>query len=1035
MPISLETGAAKYIKLEYPFESFDGEELESYEEVRLPKYDAGADSRKILFVLDYMPTEDLISGRLLKGNQGKLLQNIINKVSEKIWLKETVRFSWLACTFNAFKTAGKAKTFQANAKVAFGKRIEFIIARYKPDVVVVFGGEPFRYFYREELDLTKNKTGPWLGVPRKKTIKGHDCTFYATFSLNTIAMGENSESALIGYMGKNLANAITNRHNWSVDAKALFKHKSVLIDTVAKFDKMLEIMARSPVVAVDTETANLNKIANKLLTIQFAKCQDYGYLIPLDHKDSPFLGKELLYIKKKLRQFFEGANTCKYLVYTNAGFDLNQTRVQLQVRYFANKLFCILAGEFCIDENHKSLQGVIGDYYYSLGNLAVQYGFTGYLTAEFGKQHRATIETADLDDKLLRYCSLDAVVPWAISQKQLELAAHIGHKKFESMVTEQLSDTIHTFSVMEINGNLIDVSYLFYLKTPQSPIEGVIKKITQNLLDTPAVRKANKIILKNKGVPTNGLFGEVNTNVFSLGKHDHKQILFYEVLALEPIAGKGDWKKKAVEAKKDEKKGGKLDKVFQKAYAAVPEVAMYTELSKAVKLRNAYVNSFIKLLGTSDDLKTDKHIRPSYKYLEVVTGRTSASDPNLQQVPTHSELGKHIKRLFIAPPGALYIKMDYRVHEVRGWGLISFDAELAKVFQAAKDLRDSYRYHPNPSLAKRLKLEADVHVINAAYFFTVAIELVDKKLRNNVKGVIFGLIYQMSIKTLAKTLDKTLEFTEKLVSNFNKRFPKGMRWIEDIKAFARKNYYVESPIGLRRHLWGYLLPDGLKHASKVYGDMDRRAVNSPIQGMCSQFMSIAGRALSTKIWNVLKEEKRDLGLVIRNSVHDALESTSIYENFLENLGHVEHAATTRVREIAKERVGFEFVVDIEIDFEVGASLANTVAWDFSIEALEEICLKALEFQAHELKYEVNVKETMRLIFEGGWDRAPKWMHRQARNIGWSYKGIKPIKARIEQKALEAKLKKEQEAKEALAKAEQAKLDEKKAVKSKKKETS
>lgn len=1007
MPITLDRASVKYHDLDYKFKGFDPSEIESYQHLKLPAYNAGKGAHKVLFVLDYVPSEDLKSGRLLSGHQGQLLSNVIRRVSEGMFLKASHRFSWLAVSFNAFRTAGKAKTFQQNAQHAFGKRIEYIIGQYKPDVVVLMGDRPSRHFLSEQLSLTDGKLSPWYGVPIKCEAKGHTFKAISTLSLNSLATGQGGESALLGYFGRNLANAIAGKHLFKIDAKRVRDHKSVLIDTVKKFDKLMDVLeAHEGPVAVDTETSNLNRIVNKLLTVQFSKCKDFGYLIPIHHKDTPFLAEELAYIKKRLRRYFEGKNKNARHIYTNAGFDLNVLRVQLGVRFFANDVYDILAGEFCFDENMKFLMSVTGEYYYSLGNLSVQYGYDGYLTAEFGKKDRATIESHDLNDALIRYCTLDTVVPFAIYEQQCALAEHIGHKKFLSMVSQQISDMLHTFSRMEINGNLIDVDYLFYLKTPGSPIELELNKLQNKLMSTSAVKKANRRLMKQKGISSNGWMGEVTVDLFSLNKPEHRKLLFFEVLGLEPL-------------REGKSGGGKIDKEFQEHYKDVPEVAMFTNLGKAKKLRDSYVNSFIKLLGQSADFKTDKRIRPQYNYLKVLTGRTSANDPNLQQIPARSALGKQIKRLFIAPQGCLYIKVDYRVHEVRCWGLISFDKNIASVFQKAKDLRDEYRRLPNPELAKRLKLEADVHVINAAYFFSTAVEKVDKELRNAVKGVVFGLIYQMAVKTLAANLKKSLEFTKDLVSNFQKRFPRGMRWIEDVKEKARANLFVESPLGLRRHLWGHLLPEDNPNAGKIHGDMDRRAVNSPVQGMGAQFMAIGARQLDKIWWNILKKEKRDTGLLICNSVHDSLENTSPYATFLENLGHVEHALTTKVREEVRRRHGFDFDVDLEIDFEIGASLSTCEGWDFSLIQLEDLVYESILFQKEELKHDIKVKAAMREVFVTGWEHAPKWLKVQAKNIGWEY-DFDRIKQR-RQARLEAEEQKrvEEEAKKVLNEAETA----------------
>jgi DNA polymerase I-like protein with 3'-5' exonuclease and polymerase domains len=364
--------------------------------------------------------------------------------------------------------------------------------------------------------------------------------------------------------------------------------------------------------------------------------------------------------------------------------------------------------------------------------------------------------------------------------------------------------------------------------------------------------------------------------------------------------------------------------------------------------------------------------------------RSSLNTRNLQQVPSHSELGKHIKRLFVARQGTLFIKVDYRVHEVRGWGLVAFDKVLAKVFMSAKALRDQYRLHPTKELAKRLKSEADIHIQNASYFFSVAIEKVDKPLRNAVKGVTFGLIYQMSVASLAVSIGKDKEYAQKLVNGFIKRFPAGMGWIERMKKHAQTHWFVEAPDKIRRHLWGYILPRSVEHANKVYGEMDRRSVNSPVQGMCSKFMMNGIRVLDRLIFKEVKKSAT-YQLFINNSVHDSLENEAGYANFLHSIGMIEWSLTEGVKKVVKERHGFDLTVDLEVDFEIGASLSQCEAWDFSVAQLDRLVIDSLLFQRNKLLHPVNVEAAYKTIFsKEAVARAPQWMQKQIANIGYSF---------------------------------------------------
>ena len=384
--------------------------------------------------------------------------------------------------------------------------------------------------------------------------------------------------------------------------------------------------------------------------------------------------------------------------------------------------------------------------------------------------------------------------------------------------------------------------------------------------------------------------------------------------------------------------------------------------------------------------------------MKVVTYRTNARDPNLQQIPSRSALGKHIKRLFVARVGCLYVKVDYRVHEVRCWGIISGDTNIAKVFKAAAALWDEFRAMPTAEMMTRLKFEADIHVVNVIYFFSKTLkELIAKpdllkELRDGVKGVTFGIIYQMSINSLAETIKQTAEYTQNLYDGFVKRFPKAMGWSDLQKVLAKKNYFVEAPIGIRRNLFGYILPKfksergdrNYVNTQAIHADMDRRAVNSPVQGFGAQCMSIGNRNLDHMMEEIRLETERVVQLYTNNSVHDSLENEAGYKDLILSLDLIERALTSEVKKKLKERYGMELNSDLAIDFEIGPALSEMHKWDFSVPQLEEIVEKSLVFQRDELKRDIDVKKTMKTVFSQKQDM-PQWMRNQIKKLGFKFK--------------------------------------------------
>lgn len=934
---------------------------------------------KALFIVDHMPSEDLESGKIFSGTTGEVFLNQLQYLEDVFPLKTTIDdWNFLVISYNMFKTYEKSEQYKTDADDAFANRIRDIIVEYGPDVVMTFGNAPFRALNKKSIELSQGSTHNWLGVTIKtriKTKKGkHSFVHIPNVSYNSVLNPRNIKgtSYTLGYMARwmlplfqrKMPYAIRDiksgkERNWNL--KYLTDVKSVV--------KLLKRLKKSKKVAIDTETENLNRIKNKLQTVQFSDDGETAYVIPIYHRDSPFTPKELRVIADAMRDYFEENNN-KYQIFTNAKFDLNVLRSNFGIRSYCADIWDIQAGEFANDENAKSLIAVTGHGYYGLANLAMQYGTSVYYEVEFGKEQRATIADVDLDENVQEYAALDVIVPFLIQEQQVKRSKDIKYTKYSSMVREQISDQIHAFSIMETTGAMADIDYLFKLNLPNSPINEELRSVEREFMDSPEVRKANKAICNDDNVPTTGLMGRVSVNKFDLSKNEHKQILFFDVMRLKPL--------KEGDKKRDNGKAtGKLDKEFQEAYKDNPLVALYNKLGKAQKLKNAYVNSLLRLWGESEDFKHDRAIRPTYSYLGVVTGRTSASDPNLQQIPSRSELGKLIKRILIARKGRILIKVDYSAHEVRGWSIISGDKEVAEVFEIGRRLRHRYRTVPDPWINHLVDIEGDVHKINASYFFGVPIMEVTKPIRNAVKTVIFGLIYQQGDKGLARSTGREVDDIVDIKARFLKRFPVGLKWFDAIKRFAHENYFVESPVGRRRHLWGYMVPKSHSEADPVHAACDRRAVNSPVQGFGSDLMMSAIRILDRMKYDYWKTHGKYPDFLLNVSVHDSLTVDCAYEWFFLALDMIERSMTLAVVQLVKERHNFEFTSVPEIDFEIGASEKDVEGWDFSYKSLESIIRNALVQKRDEMgEKDLDVDATLKSMLEDQYSLMSDWMKKQ-----------------------------------------------------------
>jgi DNA polymerase I-like protein with 3'-5' exonuclease and polymerase domains len=962
---------------------------QNYSYVRVAKHKKKDCVGKILFVLDYMPSEDLRSGRLLSGATGQLFDNLM-MVAKRFYKAENSinDFDWLAVTHSMYKTSDMNTQSKEQAKAEFDARLRLIITKYKPNIVVTFGTDPFNAINSEMMSKYTDKKGKhyehFYGVPIKTKVThkkvSHIFKHVPSLPLNPLvtSSGKGEPMYLAGYIGRNLVSALNMRLTYKIP-KLVYDIR--VVDNLDKFNHMMKDIRESKLVAIDTETSNLNRIVNKLLIIQFAPRDDCAYILPICHKDSTWLPEELKYIKRELKAYFEYKNKNEEHLYTNAVFDLNRIGVEFGVRFFKNNIYDMFAGEYAMDENMKVLVSVTGGNFYSLLNLTMQYGCRAYYTAEFGKDKRTTIEGQDLDGPLLEYCALDVIVLHHIRRLQMERAKVTGYKKFHSIVTEQISDMLHTFSRLELKGSKTDIGWLFHLKSKESPLLRHKKQVMDAFMSSPGVVQANKLLTKASGAPSIGLFGSTKLPIFNIRKKAHITKLFFEVLKLKPLStGKSG--------------GGNIDKKFQSKYSDVAEVALYQEIQKVNKLMNSYVKAFIKQWGSDPDMRYDSCIRPYYQFRAVVTGRTSATKPSLHQIPSRNsvtdkikamfpkreDLGKAIKRLFVAAPRRVIIKVDYAAHEVRGWSIISGDREVAELFWQGLRLRRRFKLRPTPALAKRIEYEGDVHKINAAYFFVMPIETVDKPKRDSVKQVIFGLIYQQGMEGVAESTGNTVKAIKDLVKRFFKRFPVGAGWFERIKKFSVENLFVESPLGRRRHLWAYLIPKDAKSYKQVFSAAERRAVNSPIQGMGSDYLVTGAREVEKLKYEHYRKTKHYPDFYAANSVHDSLEYSVAYDDVWLAIRMIEEGLTTRVQQEMEKRHDMEFPVPLEIDFEIGANIRDAKSWDYSLAEFDKLIKTTLEYQKDEMGYDVNMKEDLHNITRGQYADMPDWAKKQAWNL-------------------------------------------------------
>ncbi|MFG0326511.1 MAG: DNA polymerase I [Phycisphaerales bacterium JB037] len=250
-----------------------------------------------------------------------------------------------------------------------------------------------------------------------------------------------------------------------------------------------------------------------------------------------------------------------------------------------------------------------------------------------------------------------------------------------------------------------------------------------------------------------------------------------------------------------------LEKLAQDASidSTIPELIL--EYRQLAKLVSTY------LVALKDEINPDtKRIHASFNQTVAATGRLSSSDPNLQNIPIRTDLGREIRRAFIAPPGRVLISADYSQIELRLLAHLSRDPALIEAFERGDD----------------------IHAAVAAQIHGVDIAEVSRDQRSGAKMVNFGIVYGITPYGLARRLGVSNTEATEIIDSYKKRFAGITTFLEECVAFAKDHGYVETMSKRRRPINDL---DSRNPARRAFAE--RIAINSVVQGSAADLIKIA----------------------------------------------------------------------------------------------------------------------------------------------------------------------------------------------------
>jgi DNA polymerase-1 len=262
-----------------------------------------------------------------------------------------------------------------------------------------------------------------------------------------------------------------------------------------------------------------------------------------------------------------------------------------------------------------------------------------------------------------------------------------------------------------------------------------------------------------------------------------------------------------------------------------PIIDVITQYREVAKLKNTYVDTLPKLV--------DEHsrIHTTFNLTIAQTGRLSSTDPNLQNIPTRTDLGRRIRTAFVAGKGNKLISVDYSQFELRLAAVLAEDTELIEMFNRG----------------------ADIHTATAAQVYGRELEDVTKQMRRAAKVINFGILYGMSPHGLSIATGMTREQAVDFITRYKQLRKPLFDYIERVLVKARQDNYVETLFGRRRPM-----PDIHSANFAVRQGAERAAINMPIQGTEADLMKLA----MIKCANLLADQHNDCQLLLQ--IHDSI---------------------------------------------------------------------------------------------------------------------------------------------------------------------
>lgn len=549
-----------------------------------------------------------------------------------------------------------------------------------------------------------------------------------------------------------------------------------IIDSEKKLETLIrKVKKETKEIVIDTETDTLDPINSKLVGASIAYSKNKGYYVPLFKKTFPNTLQKLL-MDPAIKKIGH-----------NIKYDLNvlsQYKTKITPVNFDTMIAYYLL--------HP------GDRKFSLNELAfTELSYEKILIEDLiGKGKNQKLMSEVEDKNIAQYACEDAVITYRLYEK---IKKQLKEEGLDDLFYSIELPLVSVLAKIEKNGISINTNHL---------------KIMSKQLEKEIIELKNKIY-KLAGI-------EFNIS----SPQQLKEILFERLdIASDPTVKKN---LKKVKSGGFSTAAGTLENLKNKH----PIINLIFEYRELVKLKTTYVDALPKLIHP----KTKK-LHTNFNQTITATGRLSSSNPNLQNIPIRTKIGREVRKAFISQKGFKLVAADYSQIELRIIAHLSNDKKMIESF----------------------KKHEDIHTRTAADVNEVPLKEVTYEMRRAAKAVNFGIIYGMSPHGLSQQLGWSREEAQSYIERYYSKYPGIEKYISQTTSFVKKNGYINTVLGRKRYL-----PEINSSNFQIRSAAERMAINFPAQGMAADLIKIAMIKIDKELPRIIPESKMIL------QVHDEL---------------------------------------------------------------------------------------------------------------------------------------------------------------------